>query len=142
VSYAAGVDPCLVGTWLQVSNTRTNTIDGNKVQFALVSGRKTSTFNADATAAVVFEQMVGVATVNGNRWEEITNGWATGRYQAGGGNIIYTSWAPGGTWELRRNGRRNNGGPLSMSIEPESYVCSGDTLSFATSFYSETMKRL
>ena len=142
VSYAPGVDPCLVGSWLQVSNTSTNTIDGKKVQFVTVSGRKTTAFTADGTIEVVFEQEVGTATVNGNKWDDITNGRAVGRFQAGGGNIIYTGWSAAGTWELRRNGSRNNSGALSMSIEPESYVCSGDTLSFGTSFYAETMNRI
>jgi hypothetical protein len=142
VSYAPGVDPCLVGSWLQVTNTRTLTIYGNKVPFTLVSGRKVNTFNADGTVSVVFENMIGTANVNGEKWEEITNGWANGRYQAADGRAIYTSWSVGGTWELRRNGRRNNGGALTMSIEPDSYVCTGDTLSFGTSFYAETMTRI
>jgi hypothetical protein len=132
----------VVGSWLQVTNTRTNTIDGLKVQFVTVSGRKTSTYTADGRIEVVFDMMTGTATVNGNRWEEITNGRGTGRYQAGGGNIIQTAWSSNGTWELRRNGSRNNGGPLTMSIEPDSYVCSGDTLTIGTSFYAETMTRI
>ena len=139
MSYAPGVDPCLVGTWLAGHQHPYEQIDGVERQFVRAGGRKTTTYTADGTIAVVFDQMVGAATVNGNTWEEVINGWANGRYQAGGGNIIYTSWATGGTWEFRRNGRRNNGGPLIMSIEPDSYVCSGDTLSIGTSFYSETM---
>lgn len=142
VSYSPGVDPCLVGTWVQETSVRTNTIDGNKVQFTKVSGRKTANFEADGRTGVVFDQVIGTATVNGNRWEEVTNGWASGRYRAGNGTIIYDSWSAGGTTELRRNGRRSNGGALTISNEPEQYVCTGDLLSFGSSFYSETMTRV
>jgi molecular chaperone DnaK len=142
VSYAAGVDPCLVGTWVQETSVRTNTIDGSKVQFTKVSGRKTANFEADGRTGVVFDQVIGTATVNGNKWDEVTNGWASGRYRAGNGIIIYDSWSAGGTTELRRNGRRSNGGALSISNEPEQYVCTGDLLSFGSSFYSETMTRV
>jgi molecular chaperone DnaK len=142
VSYAPGVDPCLVGSWVQVTNVRTNTIDGNKVQFTNVSGQKTTTYHPDGRIELWFDQVRGTARVNGNQWEEIINGGGSGRYQAGGGNVIYNSWVVTGNWELRRNGSRNNGAALSMSIEPESYVCTGDTLSFATSFYSATMSRI
>ncbi|WP_204008835.1 Hsp70 family protein [Virgisporangium aurantiacum] len=142
VSYAAGIDPCLVGTWVQATDVRTNKIDGKDVQFVLVSGRKTATFEADGRTGVVFDQVIGTATVNGNKWEEIVNGWASGRYRAGNGTLIYDSWSVGGTWELRRNGRRNTGGALSISNEAERYVCAGDSLSTGSSFSSETMTRV
>jgi actin-like ATPase involved in cell morphogenesis len=141
-TYGPGIDPCLVGAWLQVAGTRTNTIDGNKVQFERANGRKTTILYPDGKIEVTFDQVIDAATVNGRKWEDITNGWGIGRYQAGAGNIIYTSWSTGGSWELRRDGSRNNSGALTMSIEPEQYVCSGDTSSFATSFYSETMTRI
>ncbi|WP_239159945.1 Hsp70 family protein [Virgisporangium ochraceum] len=142
VSYAPGVDPCLVGRWREVTNTRTNTIDGNKVQFTRVSGTKIAQYNADGTNSVVFDNVVGTVTVNGAKWEEIVNGWSNGTFKSASGTIIYTSWAPGGTWELRRNGSRNNSGPLTMSIEPESYVCTGTTLTVGSSFYTETLTRI
>jgi molecular chaperone DnaK len=141
-SYGPGIDPCLVGAWLQVTTTNTNKIDGKDVQFVRKSGRKTTIYSADGKIEVTFEQLISEAVVNGSTWQDIADGWGIGRYQAGGGNLIYNAWSAGGTWELRRNGSHNNGGALTMSVAPEQYVCSGDTVSFATSFYSETMTRI
>ena len=80
--------------------------------------------------------------MRGTRWEEVFNGSATGRYTTGNGRVIYNNWVASGTWDINRNGRRNNGGQLSMSVEPDNYVCNGDSLTFATNQNSQQLTRV
>jgi hypothetical protein len=141
VSYAAGVDPCLVGTWVRATSTTTIVIDGTPRTFTGGPG-STVTFRSDGVIEVAFSNASYAATVNGSRWQSVTNGLATGRYQTANGAAIYSGWTVTGQWVLYRNGRWNNGGDLSMGLGPEQYVCGGDTLSITTDAGAEQFTRV
>jgi hypothetical protein len=141
-TYPAGIDGCLLGTWRLISGLRQNTIDGNPVAFAGGAGRIV-VYRADGTASVDYAKAASyTATVNGTRWEEIIKGTGQFRYHAADGRVTGSRAVAKGTWELRRNGRRNNGGILTLSTEPDQYVCKDNTLLTSTSFASNEFVRV
>lgn len=142
-SLSPGLDPCLIGSWIRTSNLRTNKIDNQGVQFSGGNGI-VQTFRPNGTLSTVFKaQPPGVAVVKGVRWEEIVSGRATATYRVSGdGRLLYSSPRATGTWKLTRNGKVNNSGKLSLSLEPEHYNCAGDTLVQASSFYSAESTRM
>lgn len=138
-----GLDPCLIGTWTRRSSLRTNTIDDRKVQFSGATG-VVETFRPDGTATIVFKpKPPGVAVVNGVRWEETADGRATANYRVSSdGRLLFSNPKTSGTVKLIRNGRTNVSNKLTLSLEPEHYNCSGDTLVQVSSFYSVESTRV
>jgi actin-like ATPase involved in cell morphogenesis len=134
-TYPPGVDPCLLGTWRRTGKQKEMDIYGTKV-YLTGGGGQVDTFRADGTVSVRWTNDRISATHKGVRWAEVVNGTVEAKYRASNGNLIYTNARTTGTWRLLRNNGRNNGGKLQLSLEPESYSCSGDSLTIAASFYS------
>jgi molecular chaperone DnaK len=141
-TYRAGIDGCLVGTWSQITAQKQNTIDNAKVQFNGGSGGiRTFDLNGRFTEDFTPAEPL-VAVVNSNTWQERAEGSASGTYQARNGVLLYSDVAASGTWRLLRNGRVNRTIGLNFSVEPEQYVCDGDQLTIAASFYTSRWKRI
>jgi hypothetical protein len=134
-THPPGVDPCLLGTWRRTGKQKFIDIYGTKVQFT-GGGGQVDTYRADGTVSVRWTNDRVSATHKGVRWAEVVNGTVEAKYRADNKTIIYTSARANGSWRVLRNGRRNNGGELSLSLEPESYSCSASSLTIAASFYS------
>jgi hypothetical protein len=130
IRYAAGIDPCLVGGWKLVSIQRTAKIDGVDVQLS-GKGQQTAVFRADGTLWNRFDVTVE-GKYRGDTWRENYRGTGETRYQAGNGTLLYSDPKATGTWRLDRNGRRNNGGKLTISLEASRYVCTATTLSLVS----------
>jgi hypothetical protein len=129
-----------VGTWQRRAKQRMIELYGTKVQFR-GGGGETNVFRADGTVRVVWNSTLS-ATHGGARWRDVTKGTVEAYYQASNGRVIYSRPVAKGTWRLERNGRRNNGGKLSLNLEPETYVCTASTLTLASTDYSIELVRL
>jgi hypothetical protein len=141
-SVPPGIDSCLLGTWSQIQIQKQNTIDGKKVLFNGGAG-EIRTFNSSGRFTEDFTPAAPiVAVVNSVTWQETSRGQSAGTYQARNGVLLYTNVANTGTWTFTRNGKTNTSGPISFSVEPEQYLCSGDDLTIAASFYTSSWKRL
>jgi molecular chaperone DnaK len=141
VSYADGVDPCLVGTWTRTAGTMVIVIDGAPRTFTGAGGHAV-TYRRDGMVEVSYSNSSFEATVNGARWRSNSNGGGTARYRAVNGTMIYSEWTLTGKWVLYRNGRVDNTGDETASIEPERYTCTADTLHTATGSGSATFTRV
>jgi hypothetical protein len=139
--FRSGTDPCVVGTWREATGIQLNNIQQIDVWFDLASGGQVATYRPDGTVFLVLDKVL-TAMVDGVKWEHIVDGWANGRYTVAAGTVSYASWTTSGTWELRRNGRYNNGGALSLTYEPDSYVCDGDVLKLTASAAVSSLARV
>jgi hypothetical protein len=137
-----GKDPCLVGTWRRIHMEKQNEVAGQNYAFTGGAG-EILTFGADGRFTEDFTPAAPLTVViNGVTWQEINKGSASGSYQARNGVLLYSNTAATGTWMITRNGRRNAGGPLRLSVEPEQYICSNDALTMAASFYTSSWSRV
>jgi hypothetical protein len=137
-----GLDLCLFGTWRRTSSTKNNPIFGQTVAFTGGAGQL-ETYREDGTVSVDFGAGAPrLATVNGSRWEEVLTGTASARYRATGGVLTFSTPVVDGTWTLNQNGRRNNSGKLSLSLEPEQYACTGDAFSVTASTFTAEYARV
>jgi actin-like ATPase involved in cell morphogenesis len=142
VSVPPGIDPCLLGTWSQTQMQKQNTIDGRTVPFVGGAG-DVRTFNASGRFTEDFTSAAPiVAVVSGATWQETTRGQSAGTYQARNGLLLYANITSSGAWTITRNGKVRNSGMTSFSVEPEPYVCNGDDLTIAASFYTSSWKRV
>jgi molecular chaperone DnaK len=139
-SYPPGIDPCLLGSWKRVHSRKNNIIAGKSVQFT-GSGGQTDTYRPDGVLAIRFDSTT-TARVSGATWQNITRGTATVRYKADAGRLLYSQAKASGTWKMTRNGRYNVGGKLELSLEPEEYACTGDTLTVSASFFTSEYVRV
>ncbi|WP_147457275.1 Hsp70 family protein [Micromonospora pisi] len=137
-----GIDPCVLGSWTATSQQRDLKIDGHPVQFVSRGGQK-KTYRADGTLTITFDdRIVGATVYEGARWEEHTSGGGTLSYRTtDDGFLLYSNPKVKGDWKFTRNGRYTNGGAISMSIEPERYTCTDDTMIQVSSFYSIELHR-
>jgi hypothetical protein len=131
-SYRPGIDPCLLGVWRQTTYRNYGKIDGVDVQYSGGAG-VVLTYNADGTtfADYAAEQPM-VAIYKGVRWEDTVRGWVKGTWSTQNGVMTGTVTESTATSTLTRNGKYNNGGPVTFYLEPDQYFCSGDTLRWSS----------
>jgi molecular chaperone DnaK len=140
-SPSSSVDPCLVGQWRQTSYQITNKIDNIDTLFTGPGGA-TSTVTADGRSSTDYDTLTPMtATVKGVLWKHVVRGTITSHIRTSGGMIYSTDVVAHGSWQLLRNGRVNNSGTLSGSLESSHYTCSGDTFEQDGSFYNMTFVR-
>jgi actin-like ATPase involved in cell morphogenesis len=141
-SLAANLDPCLIGTWRGTHDEKRNTINGKPVLFT-GNGGGVVTYRPDGTTTVDFATMDPIrAVVDGDTWTETDQGSATMRYHTVDGVEYDSEIHIQGTWTLRRNGKVNNTGNLTISTTAVPYECSGDTLRSYTSFSTSVSTRV
>jgi hypothetical protein len=115
-------------------------IDGAPRTFTGAGGH-TVTYRRDGVVEVSYSNSSFEATVNGARWQSTSNGGGTARYRTVNGTMIYSEWTLTGKWVLYRNGRVDNTGDETASIEPQRYMCTASTLDTATDSTSSTFTR-
>jgi protein kinase-like protein len=122
------LDSCLFGTWKQTLEQIPDTINGNPVTLSGGSG-VIQTFLRDGVSTVEYGKG-GTYTVrvNGNLWSEVVTGSGTENYATQDGMLLVTDVIAHGTQALYENGSYNNGGPLTLSTQPERYTCSAASL--------------
>ena len=128
-SLAAGLDPCVVGTWKGVSQLVTNYVSGEPAEFT-GSGPASITLRPDGTGTTVWGSGAGEtlsATVGGVAWTEVVIGSANYDYQTSNGSLLFSNGQVSGTQTLYEDGVRNVSAPLSP-LTSSQYTCSGNTL--------------
>lgn len=140
LSLAPGLDPCLIGTWRQVSHQSQSQIDGRTVQYSGGVG-DTQIYRPDGTYT---ERFVGAVrlTDRGVKWEERRNGTAHARYKAVDGQLILSKPTAKGTKVLYRNGRKYSTSTTNLDLAPARYVCLENSLTIATDGYSSELVRV
>lgn len=103
-SPSSALDWCLFGTWKQTLEQ---------------IGASTIQYGSGATYT---------ARVNGNLWSEVVTGSGTYNYTTQNGMMLFSDVITHGTQALYENGSYNNGGPLTLSTQPERYTCSASSL--------------
>jgi hypothetical protein len=120
-------DSCLIGTWRETSHDTDTTIDGVKVR--LHSWGTIQHFKVNGTLDINFGRGINArAKVNNRTYEVISSGMLTYNWQTTSGQILYSNAKARGTTVWRQSGRETGRAPLSGSLDPERYTCSGDSL--------------
>jgi molecular chaperone DnaK len=127
---APQLDPCMVGTWRSTSSQAFSTINGDQVQLTGGAGM-IQTYRPDGTGTVDYNKSQDSAvTHDGARWTERIRGKVTFSVRHVDGKEYISNVKAEGTSVLYRNGKRNNGIPLALLLEPAQYFCSADSLEF------------
>lgn len=143
VAPAAGsssADPCIVGTWTEVSHRSYFVQYGEWVQ--LTSAGLVQRFDADGTAVLDFGTGKTEAGDVHGQWVEITTrGRVEFRYHIQDGQIFYDNPTADGTTEITVDGQVRSEDRLRASAQSEYYSCSGDTLKQVSDTYEVELKR-
>jgi serine/threonine protein kinase len=126
-SPSSTLDQCLVGTWQQTLEQLPGTIDGITVTFSGGSG-VTQVFTSAGVNTITYSNATYTAQEDGNAWTQVDNGTATVTYTTQDHMLLSSDLIQSGTWTLYENGAFSNSGQLSENIEPDRYVCSGNSL--------------
>src|SRR5204862_301224 len=82
-------------------------------------------------------------TVNGVTWEWTTSGTQQYTYETTGGYIVNHAGVPNGTQTTKRNGEVLSSRALPPPLlQPERYVCSGDTMNITGESYVQDYRRV
>jgi len=127
-SPSSTLDQCLFGTWRQTLEQFPDTLDNVPVTFSGGAG-VTQIFSAAGVNTLQYSNATYTAHENGNTWTQVDNGTATVNYATQDGMLLSSDLVQSGTWTLYENGSYSNSGPLSENIEPDRYLCSGNSLS-------------
>jgi serine/threonine kinase PknH len=127
-SPSSTLDQCLFGTWRQTLEQFPDTLDNVPLTFSGGSG-VTQIFTSAGVNTIQYSNATYTAQGNGNTWTQVENGTATVNYVTQDGMLLSSDLVQSGTWTLYENGSYNNSGPISENIEPDRYVCSGNSLS-------------
>ena len=126
-SLAAGLDPCLVGTWRGVSGSQFNDILGEPTEFN-GPGPDSVTLKPNGTGSTDYGTGVTyTANVPGESLTEVVVGSDSYDYQTTGGTVVFTDIQANGTETLYLNGVADGSTALSP-LTSDQYTCSGNTL--------------
>jgi hypothetical protein len=120
-------DPCVVGVWVENKSNYVFTFEGVAVNMS-TSGA-TQRFRADGTGELdMTAGIVATGTAGGKTYERTTNGKITFKYHPQGNRIYYTDVAGSGSSTVKVDGvAKGSPIPVSGSIDPDTYTCSGNT---------------
>lgn len=120
-------DQCVVGVWVEQKSNYVFTFEGVAVNMS-TSGA-TQRFRADGTGELdMTAGIVATGTAGGKTYERTTNGKITFKYHPQGNRIYYTDVAGSGSSTVKVDGVvKGTPVPVSGSIDPDTYTCSGDT---------------
>jgi hypothetical protein len=121
-------DSCLIGTWRETSHDSDTTIGG--VRMRLHSWGAIQHFKENGTLTVTYGDR-GInarAKVNNRTYEVISTGRLNYNWQTIDGQILYSNAKASGTVIWRQSGKETGRTPLSGSLDPERYTCSGNSL--------------
>jgi serine/threonine protein kinase len=127
-SPSSTLDQCLFGTWRQTLEQFPDTLDNVPVTFSGGAG-VTQIFSAAGVNTLQYSNATYTTHENGNTWTQVDNGTATVNYATQDGMLLSSDLVQSGTSTLYENGSYSNSGPLSENIEPDRYLCSGNSLS-------------
>lgn len=125
---AGQVDPCVVGTWRQLS-MRADVAFDQVGTVTFTGAGATLLLRPDGTGELTYP--AGTAyrgDVRGFGYELVLTGSMSFRYRAVDGALTRTAVAPSGTAVVRINGAVATSQPLAADLEPARYTCSGDSL--------------
>jgi hypothetical protein len=124
---SAPADPCIIGVWVEKQSNYVFQFEGVSVNMS-TSGA-TQRFRADGTGDLdMTAGIVATGTAGGKQYERTTNGKITFRYHPQGDRIYYTNVVGTGSSTVKVDGvAKGTPVPVSGSIDPDTYTCSGDT---------------
>jgi hypothetical protein len=126
---AAAIDPCLVGTWIEVSYESVIDLSGLDLPPARVRGAgRTLTFRADGTELVDYGTGV---TYRDGAFEEIASGSTEFRVTTRAGRLSFQPLVDGTRFEFRYDGEVVGSTEGDWQPVPVAYTCSGNTMTQA-----------
>ena len=129
-STAPTADPCVIGTWREVSRRFNLALVGSERAWFTSSGI-TQTFRSDGVVAVEYGTGVThTASVEGQRVELVETGGLTARYRTDNGTISYDEATGNVTQAVKINGVVRASGTLDpIVLSSDRYTCASDTMS-------------
>jgi hypothetical protein len=137
---AAGGDGCVVGTWVESQSTYTMTVDD--VTVTMTTSGAIQRFRVDGTGELDMSAgTLATGTAGGKKYERATQGKITFRYRPQDAKIYYTDVVGSGSSTVKVDGVAREPIPISGSIDPDTYTCSGDTFVQSGTNYRIELKR-
>jgi hypothetical protein len=121
------VTQCLIGTWTETSEEFSETFDGAPVTFTGGVGA-IQIFETNGINIIEYHNTTYTTHLNGNTWTEVETGRASVHYVVQNGVLLSSNLSASGNVELLENGSYNNGGPMTLNMDPDNVSCSGNTL--------------
>jgi len=122
------VAQCLIGTWTDTGgDSIPNTLNNDPVTYTGGAGG-IQVFEPGGINILEYSHTTDTTHLDGNTWTEVYNGRATVHYVLQNGVLLSSDLSASGTMELLENGSYNNGGPLTLNLDPDNVTCSGNTL--------------
>lgn len=123
---SAAADACVIGTWVETQSNYTMNVDGVAVNMT-VSGA-IQRFRADGTGELdMTAGILATGTSGGKKYERATTGKITFKYHPQDTKIYYTDAVGTGSSTLTVDGVAGQPVPVTGSIDPDTYTCTGDT---------------
>lgn len=120
-------DECVIGTWRETSHQTDAEINGTKVR--LNGAGAIQKFRPDGSLLLDYGRGVSrKGKAGGRNYEVYSKGTITYSWQTDRGQILYSNVKASGQTTWRINGGVTDREPLSGSLDPERYTCSGDSL--------------
>jgi hypothetical protein len=138
---AAGLDKCVVGTWRVTSAKEKVDLDGQLVEFSASGG--TAEFRADGTGTYDYGSsgLVYRGTVEGQPVTITLTGKASFSYKTVDNTITYSNPSAEGQAVLRVNGEVTTAIPLDFDTKPNSYECSGSSMTLTTDLATTELRK-
>jgi hypothetical protein len=122
------LDPCLVGTWQMTSIQVINHFEGVDARFTGTGGM-IMRIEPDGSETDEYNKSAPLkATIKGARYVETLHGYVRSRVQTRNGRIYNSERFGYRLYEVTRNGKRVEGGKMTLSAEPLPYICTETTL--------------
>jgi hypothetical protein len=138
---AAGLDKCVVGTWRVTSAREKVDLDGKLVEFTASGG--TAEFRGDGTGTFDYGSsgLVYRGTVEGQPVTITLTGKASFSYKTTDNTITYSNPSADGEAVLKVNGVVTTTIPLDMDTKPNSYTCSGSSMTLTTDLATTELRK-
>jgi hypothetical protein len=139
-SASAQADTCMVGTWVETQSNYTMNVDGVAVNMtasgAIQRFKLDGTGELDMTAGIL-----ATGTSGGKKYERATQGKISFKYHPQDAKIYYTDVVGSGSSTVKVDGVARAPVPVSGSIDPDTYTCTGDTFEQSGPTYKIQLKR-
>jgi hypothetical protein len=116
----------VIGTWVETRSNYTMNVDGVAVN--MTASGAVQRFKADGTGELdMTAGVVATGTSAGKKYERTTTGKITFKYRPQDSKIYYTDVVGTGSSTVKVDGVARQPIPVSGSIDPDTYTCSGNT---------------
>jgi len=137
---AAGIDTCVVGTWRIASAREKVEFEGSLVEFTASGG--SYEYRGDGTGTIDYGSgVVYRGTVSSQSVTITLTGSTKFSYKTVDKTVTYSNESASGEAVLRINGAVTTSVPLDLDLKPDSYTCSGSSLTLNTDLATTELRK-